>query len=282
MIIALAYNPRLAPERLARVRRLARTLEQRGHELTHFDSMQFDAARDASDADCAVMAGGDGTARLVIGRQSDPGALPPLAIYPTGTINLLARELDYPRDPEKFADRIEDGSQVLRTRIATLNGEPFLACASIGFDARTVAGVSERLKARIGRFAYVSALLSLVVGWPRQAITIDTGDEQFTAEALFALRGKFYAGPWTLDRGAHLGTERLRLVALKQARRRDALGLIAYAMFGARMPGSNLRFVEADQLTATSSEPVPVQADGDDAAQTPVTIVMTEKSVSFL
>ncbi len=282
MKLALVYNPNLAPKRLARVNKLAAVLEERGHQLSHHDGMHFDAARDAPDANCVVMAGGDGTARLIIGKQADAGALPALAIYPTGTINLLARELDYPRNPEHFADRLESPNSGTSTRIATLNGEPFLACASIGFDAQTVAGVSESLKARIGRFAYVSALLAMLRDWPRKPIAIDADGERFSAEALFVLRGKFYAGPWTLDRGAHLGNERLRMLALGKARRRDIISLLAYAMFGARKTGPNLRLIEADRVSISCAEPIPVQADGDDVARAPVDIQMTAQSVRFL
>lgn len=282
MKLALVYNPLLAPKRLKRVKALAAVLESRGHEVSHHNGMEFDAGRDAGDADCVIMAGGDGTARLIIGKQEDPDALPPVAIYPTGTINLLARELDYPRDPIKFAKRLESGSECVQTRLATLNGKPFLACASIGFDAHSVAEVSEALKARIGRFAYVAALMAMARNWPRKPVEIDTGDEHFTVEALFVLRGKFYAGPWTLDRGAHLGTDRLRILALEKARRRDMLSLLAYAIFGARKLGPNLRIMEADRVSILSPEPIPVQADGDDVARAPVDIEMTSRSVRFL
>ena len=282
MKIALVYNERLAPKRMVRVQRLAEILTQRGHVVDHHFGDHFDAARDAADADCVVMAGGDGTARLVIEKQSDPDSLPPLAIYPTGTINLLARELGYPRNPEKFAKRIESQAEQLTTRLATIDGAPFLACASIGFDAHTVASVSEALKLRIGRFAYVAALLSLARNWPRRPVTIDTGDQRLQVETLFVLRGKFYAGPWTLDRGAHLKTEKLRILALPKARRRDMLLLALYALFGSRKPHGHWRFLEADRLTLSGGEGVPVQADGDVIANAPVTFELTPATVTFI
>ncbi|MFN2099826.1 diacylglycerol/lipid kinase family protein [Altererythrobacter sp. MF3-039] len=282
MKLALVYNPKLAPKRLNRVNKLAAVLESRGHLVSHYNGIEFDAARDAGDADCVIMAGGDGTARLVIQKQSDPGALPDLAIYPTGTINLLARELDYPRNPHKFAARLESGSQQLTTRLATIDGAPFLACASIGFDAHAVASVSEALKLRIGRFAYVAALLSLAKNWPRHPVTIDTGEERIEAETLFILRGKFYAGPWTLDRGANLKTEKLRILALPHARRRDMLLLALYAMLGSRRPHGHWRFLEADRVTLSGGEGIPVQADGDIVASAPVTFELTPTKVTFL
>lgn len=282
MRIALVYNERLAPKRMARVQALASVLERRGHEVAHHFGDNFDAARDAAGADCIVMAGGDGTARLVVGKQADPAHLPPLAIYPTGTINLLARELGYPRSPEAFAERIERGDNKTVTRLATIDGEPFLACSSIGFDAHTVASVSETLKLRIGRFAYVAALLAMVKDWPRRKLVIDTGNQTLEAETLFVLRGKFYAGPWTLDRGAHLGKDCLRVLALPSGRRRDMALLVLYAMLGSHKPHGRWHFIETERLTVSGAEDIPVQADGDVVTNAPVQFAMTPAELTFL
>jgi len=280
--LALIYNPRQSRGRMARVRRLAEALEARGHSVAHHACDSFDCARDAPDAGLLVIAGGDGSARLTLSRQSDLAALPPVAIYPAGTINLLARELGYPRDPAQFTRRIEGAAGRIATRLATLNGAPFLACASLGFDAQTVAEVSEPLKRRIGRLAYGAALLAQIARWPRHAFRLDTGSETLEAEALFVLRGRYYAGPWTLDRGAHLETGTLRILALPRARRRDMVRLLIHALTGSRRPDPRWRFVEAEQLTVTCAKSRPVQADGDLVAATPVSFAMTSQVVTFV
>ena len=281
MTIALVYNPRFAPARRAKVMALAAELERRGHRMTHHAGDDFDAARDAPDVDCVCLCGGDGTARLVIGNQAHPGALPPVAIYPIGTINLLARELGYPAGPARFADRLERDAPPVSHRLATMNGAPFLACASIGFDAAAVASVSERLKLRIGRLAYAVAAMALVTRWPRRVMQVETDAESFTAEALFVLRGRFYAGPWTLDPGANLGVARLRLVALPHARRRDIIALITYALAGSHKPPGHWRFLEADRVRVTASAPLPLQVDGDMAGGTPADFAVTPDIIRF-
>ena len=281
LTIALVYNPQLAPSRRAKVSALTAELERRGHRITHHAGDNFDAARDAPDADCLCLCGGDGTARLVIGNQGDPGRLPPIAIFPIGTINLLARELRFPSDPARFADRLERNAPPLRHRLAVMNGVPFLACASIGFDAEAVASVSERLKLRIGRLAYAVAAMALITRWPRCTMQIDTSDGNFTAEALFVLRGKFYAGPWTLDRGANLGVERLRLLALPKARRRDIVALMLYAVTGSHTPPGRWQFREVDWAKVSAAIPIPLQADGDMAGTTPADFAMTAHVIRF-
>ena len=149
MQIALVYHPQMAAARLDRVAALAQVLAARGHDVSHHNSRTFQAAADAPAADLVCICGGDGTAQLVIAEQPDSAALPALAIYPTGTINLLARELDYPADPRRFAARIEQGREPLPVSLATVNGRTFLCCLSVGADAHAVAALSEPLKARI-------------------------------------------------------------------------------------------------------------------------------------
>ena len=278
MRIALVYNPHMAPARLAKVAALARVLEARGHALTHHDSQQFRAGDAACDLVC--ICGGDGTAQLVVDSQSDPAALPLVAVYPTGTINLLARELDYPADPAAFALRIESGRNPVISPLATVNGRTFLCCVSVGADAHAVAALSEPLKARIGRLAYVVALAKVLTRWPRTAFEVDCDGMRFDAEALFALRGHFYAGPWTLDPLASLDRPALRLIALPRARRRDVLGLALHALLGRSAPRSAWRVLDAHRVTVRGAA-VPVQIDGDMGGATPLDLAMTDKAVRF-
>src|SRR5206468_5930864 len=108
--------------------------------------------------------------------------------------------------------------------------------------------------------------------WPRHRLTVRTGDGEFTAEALFVLRGRFYAGPWTLHPEAHLGQDALRVLALPRARRRDLVSLAARALVGMRAPHPAWRYLETDWLEVSSDQPVPVQADGDAVGLLPARI----------
>lgn len=280
MRVALAYNPRMAGHRLGRVAALARALEAAGHAVSHHDSLSFDCHRDAPDADLLCIGGGDGTVRMVVGAQSDLAGLPPIAVFPVGTINLVARELEYPGSPEAFLRRIGQ-DRAVTSPLALLNDAPFVACLSVGVDALAVASLSEGLKARIGRLAYVEAMSRLVLKWPRHTLTVRTDAEEFTAEALFVLRGKFYAGPWTLHPDAHLGRSRLRVLALPRAKRRDVISLAIRALGGMRAQHPDWRYLECTTLEVASDQPVPVQADGDSVGLLPASISMSGKSVRF-
>lgn len=281
MRIALVFNPDAPRARLARVAALERALGERGHGVSSHRAMTFRYASDAPDADLICVCGGDGTVRLVVDGQADLAALPPLAIYPTGTINLLARELGYPADPGAFAARIESEEPACSYPVAMAGGKRFLACASLGADAWAVAAVSPVLKARIGRLAYVVALARLLWTWPRGAIRVEADGEAFAAEALFVLRGRHYAGPWTLDREANLARDRLHVLALPRAGRRDLLDLIRYAVTGARRPGRHWRFLRVTELLAEADAAMPLQLDGDAVATGPCDFRFTGQRVRW-
>lgn len=277
--IALVYHLEGCRRRKARVDALARVLRARGHRLTCHDSLAFDCANEAPDAELLCIAGGDGTVRLVLDSQKSLTGLPPVAIYPAGSVNLLARELGYPRSPRAFAGRIERAVGRRSSRVAAIGQRHFLACASMGVDALAVARVSLALKARIGRFAYLDSILRLLQQWPRHRLLVAADGEEFEAEALFLLRGAHYAGPFTLDRRAGLDRDKLHVLALPRACRRDVLGLALYAICGARYPAKDWRFLQVSELQVRAEEPVPVQADGDVLTSTPVDIRMTEQRV---
>lgn len=283
MNIALVYHPGMAPRRLARVAALARVLGERGHHTTHHDSMTFDAARDAPAAEALCICGGDGTAQLVISRQPDIAALPPVAIYPTGTINLLARELDYPRDPLQFTRRLEAGRAALAVPIAAINGRSFLCCISIGADAHAVAGLSEPLKARIGRLAYLVAMLRALLRWRRHPVELHCDEGRYTAEAVFIMRGRYYAGPWTLDPAAGLAGEQLRILALPRARRRDVARVALHALLGGKRPARDWHVITTRRIAISAGQALTLQIDGDHAPHEAVMldIAMTGQTVHF-
>ena len=220
--------------------------------------------------------------RLVLEAQGDCAALPPLAIYPTGTINLLARELAYPADPQRFAARIESAVELRPVTVARAGERLFVACASVGFDAFAVAAVSLGLKARIGRLAYVAALLPLLWRWPRQALSVTADGEEFAAEAIFVQRGALYAGPWTLDRRAGLASANLHVLAMPRARRRDFAALVVHLLRGARHPRPEWRMLSVSALEIAADKPCPLQLDGDSAGLVPVSIALTDQVIRWL
>jgi diacylglycerol kinase (ATP) len=137
----------------------------------------------AAGADLVVACGGDGTVRHVAQEMSGSGR--PLGLLPTGTGNLLARNLDLTLGDPTSAMRaalsgVDRHLDVGWARMTGPDGEDlgpeeaFLVMAGLGFDAAVMAGAPEALKARVGPFAYVvSGLRQLRGRRVRVTITVD-------------------------------------------------------------------------------------------------------------
>lgn len=131
-------------------------------------------ALDAS-ADVVLACGGDGTVRHVARVLAGSGI--PLGLLPTGTANLLARNLALPlNDPVKATRIALSGTNraidVGRVLIDDRDEEQvFLVMAGMGFDAAIMAGAPHGLKARLGPLAYFVAGARALMA-PRAPITL--------------------------------------------------------------------------------------------------------------
>jgi diacylglycerol kinase (ATP) len=102
-------------------------------------------------ADLVFVWGGDGMVQQCI--DAVTGLNVTLAILPAGTANLLATNLEIPKD---LAQAVAIGLHGDRCPldVGTLNGERFAVMAGAGFDARIMGGVDGAAKQRFGRLAY--------------------------------------------------------------------------------------------------------------------------------
>ena len=229
---------------------------------------------------CAI--GGDGTVRHVAMAVSRSGRPLPIGVYPGGTINLLHRELLSPLDPGKHALRALSGEGACEHYSVEINDTLFLACASVGPDSRTVAALSSRLKRRIGSLAYVAAFLKVFARWPREPITLVSGERTVSCEAFYVAKGRYFAGPWTFAPDAQLCLPLLHVIALEKAGRLDFIRF-AWAMFRGRRVDTlaGVTAFTCTELTAEAAAPLPVQADGDVVTTLPARVKLRAEPLSF-
>ena len=131
-----------------------------------------------------------------------------------------------------------------------------------------MATVSGTLKRRIGRYAYVVAMMRLLRRWPRDPLDIrgelaDGTPFACTAETAIVSHGALYGGPFRLSGRAALQVDSVELITVERSTRRGALALTAAAML--HLPVDRLglaairtcRRIEFDRCVS------PVQVDGD-------------------
>src|SRR5262249_5850929 len=205
----------------------------------------------------------------------------PVAIFPFGTENVLAREIGLTRNPERAAEiaarglarPISMGEVVFRDRPAARR---FLLMTGIGFDAEVVSGLDLELKRRLGKLAFVWSILQRLWRYRpvEYAVAVQSarGSTRYCAASAIASKARFYAGPFVLAPAAGLANQSFELALLKRPGRGAALTCLL-ALAGGFI--HRLRQVEIATVTsATFSDPAgaPVQIDGDPLGQLPLTI----------
>lgn len=116
-------------------------------------------------ADLVIVAGGDGTVRAVADALRGSGI--PLAMVPSGTGNLLARNLDLTLNDLEHSIKvaftgenrdIDIGVIAIEREDGSVDQHAFLVMAGVGIDAKMIANTDSELKARIGWLAYVQGI----------------------------------------------------------------------------------------------------------------------------
>jgi diacylglycerol kinase family enzyme len=210
----------------------------------------------------------------------------PLAVFPFGTENVLAREIGLTRNPERAAEVAARGpARAISVGEVLFQDRPsprrFLLMAGIGFDAEVVSGLDLGLKRRIGKGAFVWSILQRLWRYRpvEYAVEVESaaGRAQHRAASAIASKARFYAGPFVLAPAAGLANQSFELALLKRPGRGAALTCLI-ALAGGFI--HRLRQVEIATVTsATFSDPAgaAVQIDGDSLGHLPITVRIAER-----
>ena len=139
-------------------------------------------------AELVFVWGGDGTVQRCI--DALDGADVPIAIVPAGTANLLASNLDIPKDIEQAVSIGLHGAH-RKLDVGRINGERFAVMAGAGFDALMIREADAGLKDRIGRVAYVWTGVNQLGRKPFEANIKVDGSTWFKGKASCVLLGNF-------------------------------------------------------------------------------------------
>jgi diacylglycerol kinase (ATP) len=168
--VAIVYNPTKVD--LPKLEAVVKAAERRAGWATTvwLATTESDAGQGmtkealAGGAAVVVAAGGDGTVRAVAEALRGSGV--PLAVVPSGTGNLLARNLSLTLNniEESIGTAFEGAERKIDLGIAeivkaddTREEHVFLVMAGLGLDAKMIAKTSSRLKKTVGWLAYVDA-----------------------------------------------------------------------------------------------------------------------------
>ncbi|MEU4192679.1 diacylglycerol kinase family protein [Kribbella sp. NPDC026611] len=183
---AVIVNPIKVGDGVAFRRKVTRALEVRGYDDPLWLETREDDAGNAMakqaieyESDLVLVAGGDGTVRVVCSALAYTGI--PVGVIPAGTGNLLARNLHIPLDFDDALERILDGRDrridLVRVHGDGLDTDHFAVMAGVGLDAAIISDAPPHLKKQIGWTAYlVGAAKNINHPSVRVQLTIDDSE----------------------------------------------------------------------------------------------------------
>jgi diacylglycerol kinase family enzyme len=229
--------------------------------------------------DSVVAVGGDGTLREVA--DGLDGRLP-AALYPTGTANVMARELAIPFSVEGAA-RVIATQPPMAIDSARANGQRALFVIGAGFDALVLRALEAARKGGISYSSYLHPVARTLLDYaPARLLVSADGRAAEPCEFALVSNTRYYAGPWVRFRpGPSLHDGRFEIYRFRVPTR---FSLLAAGLRGVLrlLPGGAVAREGAARVRIESAEPTPFQIDGDTAGQTPVTIEVLPRSVPVL
>ena len=285
--VLLIYNPTCGRRRGRRraVSRVVDLLRRRGLRAeARATAAPGDATRLSRDALAAgvqmiVVHGGDGTVNEAM--QPLVGGLTPLAVWPGGTANVLARELALPRDLDRVADMIAAG-RTRRVSVGRAGKRYFLLMAGVGLDAALVRGVNPTLKRLAGQGAFWIAAFQQFIRWDTRRFSVDVEGQRYSATFALLANAAAYASSMRIAPRARMESDHLDLCLIDWTDRWRFV-LHARAGFAGTLPGlPGVTYLQVRRAAAIGNDGVLVQVDGELLGPLPMTFECVPTALSLV
>ena len=217
-----------------------------------------------------VAAGGDGTVSLLA------NLLPPqtpLAIFPLGTENLLAKYLGLSADPKMVAQSIAHG-RTTRLDAGRANGQLFLVMASCGFDADVVHRLHSERTGHIHHWSYAKPIFGAIgqYRYPKIRIYPDGESKAITGKWAFVFNVPRYAMNLPIVVDANPTDGLLDLCTFRGGNLLRGLFYLGAVLLRQHGKWKYARFQRFKRVRIESDEHVPYQLDGDPGGFLPLEI----------
>lgn len=275
---------------------LESALSSRGMRYRIFETTPIDDIRDvvqqevrlALSEGCRrfIAAGGDGTismtaAAIPRGRRGAAGAT--LAIVPTGTANVLARELGIPLALEAAIQLAVEGDKWIELDAIQGEDRTMFTQVGIGPDALMIRHTSRESQLKHGRFAYFRTFFRRAIVQRPHRFELEIDGKPLRARAwqvVVANVGTAGTPPFTWGPGIDPTDGTLDLCVFNVRSARDYWTLAWRLMSGRHRRDSNTRYYRIqDRVTVSCNGSVLVQGDGEILGRTPVTFRVAPRAL---
>jgi diacylglycerol kinase (ATP) len=238
------------------------------------------ASLDGYDVVCTV--GGDGTVNEAINGLA--GSEVPLAIVPTGTVNVLAMELGIPLDPPD-AVRVIGGGQESWIDLGLAGDRYFGLMAGIGMDAAVIASLNPTLKKALKEAAF--AIQGLATYLTHEEPRIRVISEEREVEGYFVVFGNAsnYGGAFGITPLADMRDGLLDVCVLTDKSFLSFAWYWSAALLNAHINHPKVHYFRTKEARIEAVEPgqeVLVQTDGEVAGALPIDCRVVPRALRVL
>jgi len=301
---ALIYNPAAGGGRLRKqihhLEEAQKILSRNGIETTLLvtgepgDATEFARQCVADGYDLVIVSGGDGTNNEVVNGLA--GSQVPLAVLPSGTANILAKELGIPWDVRRAAELIPHSRP---RRIALGSMEPlapprapagngmarryFLCVGGAGADGALVYSLDLGTKEKTGIFAYWMEGVKQLLRYRFPAFRITSRERSVDATLVVVGRTKHYGGPFQITTGASLFEEQFEVVAVTSRNPFVFLSYLPALWFGYLRRRGDVYYWKTDSLRCEISDGVVhTQLDGEPSGRLGVAFRIVPSALTLM
>jgi len=233
--------------------------------------------------DMVVAAGGDGTINDII--QALAGRTTALGVIPLGTVNVWAREVGIPLQPDE-ACQVLIGGMRRRVDLGRAGSRYFLLMAGVGFDAEVARRVEGSILKCIG-FKFLDYLATAgMLGITHQPALVTMKYQKWhrSINALMVLVGntRLYGGALTFTKQAIADDGKLDVVVVGGGGMLHRLNVLVHALLRRESFGPNVRYYRCEQLRLESRRQMHVQVDGEIVGTLPMTFSVAPLSLTVV
>jgi diacylglycerol kinase (ATP) len=241
--------------------------------------------------DTLVAAGGDGTLNEVLNGICDvPDGLARarLGVLPLGTVNVFARELGIPTQPEAAWTVLRRGHEKIIDLPCLETGDAknhqslrFAQLAGAGLDSRAIELVSWSLKKKFGPLAYVIAGLKAMNG-AHPTLSVFDGDRTVSGQLVLVGNGRLYGGNFRLFPQADLADGLLDVCVFPRVTWRTLIRCGVKLLLAGTLPENAVIRLQAQSFKLTSNSAIRSEVDGELAGPLPARFTVQPRALRVL
>ncbi len=225
-----------------------------------------------------AVAGGDGTINAVI--ESILSSEIELGIFPTGTMNLFARELGLPLNKLKECWQVIEKGKKRKVDVFKAGESIFVQVAGVGYDAKIIEETSWENKKKFGRFSYLISAFSVANQAPPAIRVIPESGKIIEGAFVLIGNGALYGPALRLFSEASNDDRLLDVMVFKDQSPTDILRYVSGITLGRAEKTKGIEYVKASRIRVESDIEVPFEVDGELAGVSPIDFFPCDKQLT--